>query len=243
MSGRPRRTAFHPRDEKMEDIFGALVRPGDVGYTAKSVVRVVGVQVDGELPPVTRTGAIFVSTDLAAKECGFVTTCPEGAKTVQASEVFANSDRCTVTVTEQQLRQYSQRTVQMLQILLKDVSEKVVETIALVQAKNLGRKTEALFAGKGSIADKTFIQVQQLANRFGKSSCDPFKRANSGQMVITTQKKQSVETSVGQLNCICGLVEIGIDFAELVKKKNNKRTEKAKDFFSISLTPFVLQLY
>jgi len=227
----------------MGDVFGALVRPGDIGYTAKSVVRVVAVQVDGELPPVSRTGAIFVSTDLAATARGFLTTCPQGATTMQASEVFANSDRCTVTVTQQQLKQYSQRTVQMLQHLLKDVSERVVDTIALVQAKNLGRKTEALFAGKGSIQDKTFIQVQQLANRFGKSSCDPFKRANSGQMIITTQKNKSVETSVGQLNCICGLVEIGIDFAELVKKKNNKRTEKAKEYFSINLSPFVLPLH
>ena len=227
----------------MPDIFADLVRPGDFAYTQEGIVRVVAVQVDGELPPVARTGKIFVSSDLSSKHKGFVVHCPDGAKTVSAKDVFANADKCIVEVSDQQIRNYSQRSVQMLQHLLKDVSEKVVDTIALVQKKNLGRKTEAIFAGKADVSDKTFISVQQLANRFGKSSCDPFKRANSGQLLITTKHGKTVETSVGQLNCICGLVEIGIDFADLVKRKNNKkRSETAREYFSISLHPFVLKL-
>ena len=134
---------------------------------------------------------------------------------MRAEDLYANADRCRVTA---HLRTYSQRAVLMLQQLLKDVSDKVVETIDLVQMKNLGRKTEALFAGKLGISDQTFIKVQKLAGRFGKSSCDPFRRANSGQLVITTKDGKSVETSVGQLNCVCGLVEIGIDFEDLIKR-------------------------
>ena len=202
----------------MTDVFSLLVMAGDIAFASHGVVRVVAVEMDGEVPPLKRTGAVYVSSDLMAREVGFVASQPPGTTRMRAADLYANADRCRVTVTEQQLRTYSQRAVIMLQQLLKHVSDAVVDTIQLVQSKNLGRKTEALFAGKAAIPDKTFIAVQKLASRFGKSSCDPFRRANSGQILITTQKNKSVETSVGQLNCICGLVEIGIDFEDLIKR-------------------------